>query len=66
MGGPIVAGVLGRQPRPVSPFLAADLGGTHARVGLVVPDAVTGKPDIVLYQVYRWCWRVQDSSNTAW
>jgi glucokinase len=53
MGGPIVAGVLGRQPRPVSPFLAADLGGTHARVGLVVPDAITGKPDIVLYQVYR-------------
>ena len=53
MGAPLVAGVLGRQPRPVSPFLAADLGGTHARIGLVVPDAVTGKPDIVIYKVYR-------------
>lgn len=53
VGGPIVAGTLGQQPRPASPFLAADLGGTHARIGLVVPDAVTGKPDIVLYKVYR-------------
>ena len=53
MGGPLVAGALGRQARPVSPFLAADVGGTHARIGLVVPDAATGQPDIVFYKVYR-------------
>ena len=53
MGAPIIAGTLGRQSRPVSPFLAADVGGTHARIGLVVPDVATGQPDIVFYKVYR-------------
>jgi len=51
-GGQIV-GTIGRQSHLVPPFLAADLGGTHARIGLVVPDAATGKPEIVLYKVYR-------------
>ncbi|QNK01248.1 glucokinase [Dyella telluris] len=36
-----------------STFLAADVGGTHARIGLVVADALTGQPDIVAYKTYR-------------
>lgn len=36
-----------------SSFLAADVGGTHARIGLVVADASTGQPDIVAYKTYR-------------
>jgi glucokinase len=37
----------------VSPFLAADIGGTHARLGLVTSDASTGRPHIVAYKSYR-------------
>lgn len=43
----------GRQSHPTPPFLAADVGGTHARIGLVMPDPATGRADIVLYEVYR-------------
>jgi len=53
VGGQIAADVLGRAWRTDAGFLAVDLGGTHARIGLVVPDAATGKPDIAIYQVYR-------------
>jgi glucokinase len=48
-----VAGDLQRSAGDRSPFLAADIGGTHARIGLVVQQAATGLPDIAAYQTYR-------------
>src|SRR5579859_3883758 len=53
VGEPIVVSGLDRRERRASPFLAADIGGTHARIGLVVPHAATGRPDIVAYKSYR-------------
>lgn len=53
IGEPITAGTLGQPARAVASFIAADIGGTHARIGLVVPDAATGRPEIVSYKVYR-------------
>lgn len=35
------------------PFLSADIGGTHARVGLVVPGAAHGAPELLDYRKYR-------------
>jgi glucokinase len=35
------------------PFLAADIGGTHARLGLIAPQAVGGAPRVLAYRVYR-------------
>jgi len=52
-GEPVAVGLLERQGHRAAPFLAADIGGTHARMGLVVPDPATGRPDIAAYQVYR-------------
>jgi glucokinase len=34
-------------------FLAADIGGTHARLALVAWPARTGMPEVVAYEVYR-------------
>ena len=34
-------------------FLAADVGGTHARLGLIAPAAKEGRPEIVAYRTYR-------------
>lgn len=34
------------------PFLAADIGGTHARLGLVAPQA-DGSPRVLAYRSYR-------------
>jgi len=43
---------------PVGPFLAADVGGTHARIGLVVPTRDGGQPVRVMhyhrYQCAAW------------
>ncbi len=52
-GEPLVASRREWQGFGGAPFLAADVGGTHARLGLVVPDPVTGRPAIASYQVYR-------------
>jgi Glucokinase len=35
------------------PFLAADVGGSHARLGLVSPHAERGAPKLLAYRVYR-------------
>lgn len=48
-----VAGDLQGRAGDRSPFLAADIGGTHARIGLVVQQAAMGLPDIAAYQTYR-------------
>jgi len=53
IAGQVAMGGMRRQSNAVSAFLAADVGGTHARIGFVVPNAVTGAPDIVFYKVYR-------------
>lgn len=34
-------------------FLAADVGGTHARLGLVAPTVRQGQPEILAYRTYR-------------
>jgi glucokinase len=34
-------------------FLAADVGGTHARLALIAPAAKGGRPEIVAYRTYR-------------
>ena len=34
-------------------FLAADVGGTHARLGLIAPVAKGGRPEILAYRTYR-------------
>lgn len=52
-GEPILISGRNRQERRASPFLAADIGGTHARIGLVAPHAATGRPDLIHYQTYR-------------
>jgi glucokinase len=53
IGEPIGLDLVARHSAPASSFLAADIGGTHARIGLVVADAATGRPDIVAYKIYR-------------
>jgi len=35
------------------PFLAADVGGTHARLALMASDTHTGSPVVLTYKVYR-------------
>jgi glucokinase len=52
-GEPVFTGSRDRQAPGGQPFLAADIGGTHARIGLVMPRAATGRPDMVAYQTYR-------------
>ena len=52
-GEPFIVSAPDRLGRPMSTFLAADIGGTHARIGLVVPDVATGRPNIVAYKTYR-------------
>jgi len=53
LGEPFVVSRWDWRGLGAEPFLAADVGGTHARIGLVLPDPVTGRPDIASYQVYR-------------
>jgi glucokinase len=53
LGEPIILGAPEHPGAPAASFLAADIGGTHARIGMVVPDATTGRPNIVAYKTYR-------------
>ncbi|PXV60315.1 glucokinase [Dyella jiangningensis] len=53
LGEPLFLDGLDRGGPSASPFLAADVGGTHARIGLVMPDAQGGRPDILAYKNYR-------------
>ncbi len=41
------------DPRRCSPFIAADVGGTHVRVGLVAADGVEGAPHLLAYSKFR-------------
>ncbi|RAO78242.1 hypothetical protein CA260_10600 [Dyella jiangningensis] len=50
---PIPISRLDGRDSMASSFLAADVGGTHARIGLVVPHAATGRPDLIAYRTYR-------------
>ncbi len=52
-GGSIILHAPERVDGPPMSFLTADVGGTHARIGLIVPDAVTRRPDIDAYRIYR-------------
>lgn len=35
------------------PFLAADVGGTHARIGLIAPGHGEATPNVLAYRVYK-------------
>ena len=48
-GAPAAHGSIRPAAGPTGPFLAADVGGTHARIGLVVVDGAAGQPIRVLH-----------------
>lgn len=61
-GAPIAAPAARARPTVVDtvfeahspqPFLAADIGGTHARLGLIAPLAAGGAPRVLAYRTYR-------------
>ena len=46
-------GMFSRADACQQPFLAADVGGSHARLGLVAPRSEHGAPKLLAYHTYR-------------
>ncbi len=49
----IAASATSMQDHPSAPFIAADVGGTHVRLGLVQAGAEGAPPQVLAYSKYR-------------